>query len=199
LAALPAVHAGDGRDARTRGFAMKCRKRTKLLAIVVAMPLATTLVSFQATATMRRLFGSVACMLSLGALQANATTYSLDFPGLSVSGSITTDGNTGPLSAADITAWHFDQTLDTGHFPSSMDRTASGASLTLTRNALTATATGLFFNFADTNPAFLNFTSDGWPGTLTNDHGLSLEFCGAPTPHALTKSLRPTTPSSCWC
>ena len=62
-----------------------------------------------------------------------------------------------------------------------MDSTAAGASLTLTGTALTATATGLFFNFADTNPAFLNFTSDGWPGPFTNDHGLSLEFCGANT------------------
>lgn len=160
---------------------MNCRKRTQLLAIEVAMPLAATLVGFQATATLRQLLGLVACMLSLGALQANATTYSLDFPGLAVSGSITTDGDTGPLSAADITAWHFNQTLDTGHFPSAMDSTAAGASLTLTGTALTATATGLFFNFADTNPAFLNFTSDGWPGPFTNDHGLSLEFCGANT------------------
>jgi hypothetical protein len=121
-------------------------------------------------------------MLSLGALPAYATTYSLNFPSLSVTGTITTDGHTGALSAADITAWHFNQTLDTGHFPGGMDSTAPGASLTLTGSALTATATGLFFNFADTNPAFLNFTSDGWPGPLINDHGLSLEFCGANTP-----------------
>jgi hypothetical protein len=119
--------------------------------------------------------------LSLRHPRPGATTYQFDVSSLGVSGTITTDGNTGTLSAADITARHFDQTADTGHDPSSMDRTGPTSSLTLTGSPLTATPTQLLFNFSATGPAFLNFTSDGWPGTLINNHGLSLEFCGAAT------------------
>jgi hypothetical protein len=123
-------------------------------------------------------FGLCAILVG-GVPAAKATTYNLNFSSLNISGTITTNGNTGALSAADITAWHFDQTADTVHYPVNMDSTGPTSSLTLTGNALTATATQLFFNFGDANPGFLNFTSDGWPGTLVNDHGLSLEFCSA--------------------
>lgn len=89
-----------------------------------------------------------------------ATTYNvLNQGGIFVSGTITTDGHVGTLSAADITAWHIIQSTDNGNgFPGSIDTTNS--TVNLAGGALSATSAGLLlFNFASTTASILSFTS----------------------------------------
>jgi hypothetical protein len=122
-----------------------------------------------------RLLGLMACMALTGVSQARATTYDLiGTSGISVSGTITTDGDTGMLAASDITDWHINQTFDTVHFQSFIDPTNSTVSLT--GNALTATSSQLLFDFSDTAPSNLYFSSNNFFG---GSGGLSLQFCDA--------------------
>jgi hypothetical protein len=115
-----------------------------------------------------KLLGLIGIIL-LGASPAAATTYdmipylttsSYTSDTLTVTGSITTDGATGVLTAADITAWSL--TLLAG----------SGAPFTLSGSNsqyfvhgvdLTASSSGLFFNFGDSSttpqPGYFAFQS----------------------------------------
>jgi PEP-CTERM motif len=125
-----------------------------------------------------RLLGLVACMVLSGVSQAGATVYDLvGTSGISVSGTITTDGDTGVLSASDITDWHINQTFDTIHFESFIDPTNS--TVTLTGTTLTATSSQLLFDFSDTAPSNLYFSSNSFFG---GSGGLSLQFCDAAAP-----------------
>jgi PEP-CTERM motif len=120
----------------------------------------------------------LACSVLL-ASQARATVYDiiapsgLPIPG-TISGTITTDGVTGTLSASDITNWQINQTLDTVHFLSFLNPTNSAVSLT--GGALSATATALDFNFGDATASLLKFES---PNFFGGSGGLSLQFCDA--------------------
>ena len=103
---------------------------------------------------------SAGLALLITATAGGATTYNvLNQGGIFISGTITTDGHLGTLSAADITAWHIIQSTDTGNgFPTSIDNT--NATVSLTDGALSATSTGLLvFNFASTTASILSFTS----------------------------------------
>src|SRR5580692_8797526 len=64
--------------------------------------------------------------------------------GLTATGTITTDGNTGVLSAADITS--VNMTISGG---SAGTTTFSSTGANVTGTALTATATSLLFNFSN--------------------------------------------------
>jgi hypothetical protein len=108
----------------------------------------------------------IACIALLGASPAAATTYDMipytavgDLNTLTVTGSITTDGASGVLAAADITAWSL--TLVAG---SGAPFTLSGGNSQYFVNGadLVASSSGLFFNFGDsstTNPGYFAFQS----------------------------------------
>lgn len=118
-----------------------------------------------------------------GIPEAHATTFNLIAPpGLQVSGSITTDGTTGSLSASDILSWQIVQNVDTVHFQGSIDQTNS--QLTVTGAGLAATAAGLFFNFGDTDGSFVDFTTPNLALGSNNggNSGLALQFCDAIAP-----------------
>jgi PEP-CTERM motif len=109
--------------------------------------------------------------LLLATAEARATVYTLTgVSSISVSGTITTDGNTGTLSQADITSWQLNQPDTT--FVTSLN--PSNSTVSLTGNALTATATQLLFDFSDTTPSLLVFES---PNFLGGSGGFSLQFC----------------------
>lgn len=106
--------------------------------------------------TMRGVLGCLAAGAALLAGPASATIYNVNLPvGVGqIAGTITTNGATGVLSAADIQSWDLN-VLGSG-----------GASLTLNNgnsdvsgqgNALTATATALSFNFDDSSSSYLLF------------------------------------------
>jgi hypothetical protein len=117
----------------------------------------------------------------LGFSQAHAATFVYNviaptppiFGTGTLSGTITTDVNTGVLSQSDIVSWDIVQSANTVQFGSTLDPANSMVSLTGT--ALTATATGLFFNFGATDNSLLEFFTP--PGT-----GNNLQFCDATTP-----------------
>jgi hypothetical protein len=109
----------------------------------------------------------------LGITEAGATTYTLTgVSSISVSGTITTDGNTGTLFQADITSWQLNQPDTT--FVTSLN--PSNSTVSLIGNALTANATQLLFDFSDTTPSLLVFES---PNFLGGSGGFSLQFCDA--------------------
>jgi hypothetical protein len=109
------------------------------------------------------------------ASQARATVYDVIAPsGVPISGTITTDGNTGTLSASDITSWQINESFDTIHVVTNMN--PANSTLSLTGGALTATATALDFDFGNTTASLLKFES---PNFFTGGGGLSLQFCDA--------------------
>ena len=128
---------------------MACQKRAGLLTIVVAAVLGPM----------------------LGLSQAKATTYSFDYSSIGVSGSITTDGHTGTLSAGDITSWE----VDSVH--GDIDPTNSG--FTLSGASLSATATGLYFDFSLSDGSVLNFsrTNLGIGSNNGGNGGINLQYC----------------------
>jgi hypothetical protein len=93
-----------------------------------------------------RVMSFAAALVLVGASQASANTiyaFSDTAGSLSVSGTITTDGDTGTLSLSDIVSWQF--TITGAGCPCS----ASGTNVALTGSDLTASGTNLLFNFSD--------------------------------------------------
>ena len=78
---------------------------------------------------------------------------------VTLSGSITTDGTIGSLSAANILSWNLVATFSDAAF--SLDITPANSFVQA--NLLTASATGLFFNFGYSTPIFSGFVFN--PGT----------------------------------
>jgi hypothetical protein len=118
----------------------------------------------------------VGIYLLLGISRSEATTYNFSYPSIfGVSGSITTDGTTGVLTAANITSWTYSQTDST--FLGTASGTGAGVGVTLTGDALTANATQLLFNFGETaNPSLFELSGNfGGPSGDTD----ILEFCDA--------------------
>jgi len=98
--------------------------------------------------------------LGLAASSVQATVYTVnDTVGAGgVTGSITTDGSLGILGSTAITDWNL--TLNDGSSTFNLHGPLSGANSQLDDNsglALTATAAGLFFNFASTAGSFVLF------------------------------------------
>ena len=94
-----------------------------------------------------KLLATAAVTIAAGtAVPANAATYLLNYTigSGNVTGSITTDGVLGSLSASDISA--FDLLLNDG--VGTFDITNSNAAVGISGNTLTATSTGLSFNFS---------------------------------------------------
>jgi hypothetical protein len=117
-----------------------------------------------------KLLGLLACMALLGVSQARANTiytlapflFSGSPPGnlTGLSGTITTDGNTGTLSATDIVDWNITESGGCSFCSFDMTGPMSGnnSSLALVPGALTATPTALLFNFSDLSPSFFQFS-----------------------------------------
>jgi PEP-CTERM motif len=116
------------------------------------------------------------CALLLATAEAWATVYTLTLPpdpGINfVTGTITTDGATGTLLAADITSWNINQSADTVHFQANLN--PANSVVTLTGSALTATATQLFFNFGGSTNSLLEFAPSNF---FTGGGGISLQMC----------------------
>src|ERR1700688_3284896 len=110
-----------------------------------------------------KLLGLIACMALVGVAPAGATTYTYTVDivdvGGSVTGTIQTDA-LGVLNQANITDWNLVLTdgASIGNLLGPLSGGLSGANgpINLSGTDLTATTSGLFFNFGDsTNPAFL--------------------------------------------
>jgi hypothetical protein len=133
------------------------------------------LMAFPGVVMKTKSLGLIACMVLLGTSQARATTYDIIAPSTGelaggISGTITTDGTTGTLSASNITSWNINQTINDVQFIENLS--SSNSTLSLTGGALTANATELFFNFSATDDSLLKFSS-----TLVT--GNSLQYCDA--------------------
>jgi hypothetical protein len=103
-----------------------------------------------------RLF-AVATVLSFASLAQAGTTYTLDLtgPNATATGTITTDGATGVLTSLDILSYNI--TLSS----SSASATISTGEFGVDGSDLTATATGLFYNFSDLVANFLGLGDVG--------------------------------------
>jgi hypothetical protein len=109
-----------------------------------------------------RLFGLcelVACMALLGVPSASATTYSVsdNVGSIAITGSITTDGNTGLLALGDITSWSF----NIGGLSIPFAMTSSTGIATMLGSDLIATPTTLSYKFSDLAIGELVFGSNG--------------------------------------
>jgi len=80
---------------------------------------------------------------------AASITYTVNesFPGLSAQGTITTDGNLGTLTSADILDYSL--TVSNGLISSSFSQGGSFLPAQVSGTNLTATSSGLFFNYSD--------------------------------------------------
>ena len=94
-------------------------------------------------------------LAALAASSAGAVTYAVNqtIGGGSVTGTITTDGATGVLSAADITAW----TLDLNGVGASFSIDNTNSFIDLVGGDVTATASDLFFDYSGGDDGFLLF------------------------------------------
>jgi hypothetical protein len=114
--------------------------------------------------------------LLLATAEAGATVYTLALPCTAnfcfISGTITTDGNFGPLSAADITDWNINQSADTVHYPPNLNPLNSV--LTLTGSALSANPFQLKFDLGGSTNSLLEFAPSNF---FTGGGGISLQMC----------------------
>ncbi|HEV2709977.1 MAG TPA: PEP-CTERM sorting domain-containing protein [Edaphobacter sp.] len=106
-----------------------------------------------------RNLATVASLFLLLPLLAHADdfTYNLNdaFAGFSVMGTITTDTDSGVLSSSNITG--YDITLNDGS--ATLILTPADSQFEVAGNSVTATASGLFFNFDNANQDYLVFQS----------------------------------------
>jgi hypothetical protein len=106
---------------------------------------------------------TTAIALSLGAPQTHANIiYAInDTVGTgTLTGTITTDGNvTTPLSASDLTAWN----LTFMDAATTLTLNPSNTNITLVGGALTASPTGLFWNFSNTAASYFYLQSSTSP------------------------------------
>jgi hypothetical protein len=149
-----------------------------------------------------KLLGLIACMVLVGVSQAGATTYTYTVDivdvGGSVTGTIQTDA-LGVLNQANITDWNLVLTdgASIGNLLGPLSGGLSGANgpINLFGTDLTATTSGLFFNFGDsTTPAFLRIGST--PGDVVFDAVDIFQAeasCGCMTPGFLEIRVDPAT------
>jgi hypothetical protein len=114
-----------------------------------------------------KLCGLVALMALLNVAHARATTFNLEnlqiAPSYSVTGSITTDSNTGTLVQSDISSWNL--IINTGNGPVILNGPGSPATsaANLTGLALTVVGTGLFFNYGLSTASFFEIGTTALP------------------------------------
>jgi len=105
----------------------------------------------------------VATMGIASSAKAAPITYDVSIAldgGYKETGSITTNGTLGALTLSDITSWTFDLSYAVpvdGQTSTIISSTDKYANITGNAGALTATATGLFFNFTDSSR-----TAESW-------------------------------------
>jgi len=114
----------------------------------------------------------------LGLPSAHATVYNVSFPSLNISGTITTDGTTGVLSASNITNWDLTKPDAAPHYPTTLND--ANSIHTYFGNALTANGTQLLFDFSDATASELSFV----PSDFAVNGGIRLNFCDATAPCA---------------
>jgi hypothetical protein len=108
---------------------------------------------------LRAALAALAILIS-SAASASTITYAIlsQGAGISLAGTITTDGHIGTLSVGDITAWQITATGVSGTgLMTSIDNTDSTVSLT--GSALSASLTSLSLNFSSSIATILSFTS----------------------------------------
>lgn len=96
-----------------------------------------------------------AAVVLCGASQVRASTYNVsdDAGSLFINGTITTDIDTGTLASSDIQSW----SLTITGFGGPIVLSPSNSGVSISGNGLTATPSGLFFNFDDSSGAYLEF------------------------------------------
>lgn len=112
---------------------------------------------------LRNLVTATALVLMPLLARADTYTYNLNdsYPGFSVTGTITTDTDSGVVAYADITNYNI--VLNDG--TSTLNLTPANSIYSLWNDGLTATASGLSFNFDNTDDSILGFLSPGGPGS----------------------------------
>lgn len=136
----------------------------------------------------------VAFSVVLSAPRANATVYNLVGQGLgtfTATGTITTDGKVGTLTASDITGLDF-TVAEGGMFPG----TLTLSDLAFSGSELSASATALTFNFDGTGGLFGALTGlQGWNYCVGNAQQTCSSLHGDPTSgfEALSVATSPTT------
>jgi hypothetical protein len=116
----------------------------------------------QVESKMRLKFIAAACfMAALGLQSAHATTYDVDVvaSGDSLVGTLQTNGATGVVSSADITGYNLTLTV-AGQ--AQVFSVADSSGISVIGNALTATSSGLFFNFASTSVSTVSSVLDNF-------------------------------------
>ena len=96
----------------------------------------------------------------------------------SVTGTITTDGNTGVLHASDITDWN----LVLNGVGAVFTLTQPTSTVVVGGNQLTATATDLYFNFSATDNSYLLFQQNLFSGQTYYADGAYPGFAGGGSP-----------------
>jgi hypothetical protein len=134
-----------------------------------------------------KLLGLVACMALLGTSQAGATTYTVNdgTASLGVTGTITTDGNIGVLSASDITDWNLLLNVSGSSFDLTGPLSGGNSAVYVFGTTdFTATASKLFFNFGDnTSFQYLGFDDSAGPyliefgNATTSCNGIPSSIC----------------------
>jgi hypothetical protein len=120
-----------------------------------------------------KLLGLLACIVLLGASPASATTYEISATyAPALTGTITTDGNTGVLSTNDILSWNL--TINNGNTNDCAIYgscnfidvlTSTNSQVLVDGEDLVGTATTLSFDYADTAPG-VPFCCDSAAGRL---------------------------------
>jgi len=125
--------------------------------------------------------------------EGNPITYYLTAPcGSCITGTITTDGNIGVLAASDIIDWNLIATaVAVGYVSFDLEGPLSGNNsvLSVTGADLTASASGLFFDF-NSSPSFFEIVSPA--GSGFGQAGFQAELCV----QAEVLSCNGTTPES---
>jgi hypothetical protein len=119
-----------------------------------------------------KLLGLIVCVSLLGMSQAGATTYTVSdtLGSVGVTGFIQTDGTLGPLATANITDFNLLLNNGTSTFDLTGPLSGNNSVFFVVGNDLTATLSGLFYNFSNTNFSYVIFF-DGAYLCLDNANG----------------------------
>src|SRR5580658_5555587 len=100
--------------------------------------------------------------------------YTVSFPGIPLAGTITTDGNTGALSSADILSWDL---YTTPNVHAITELTTGNSVVSVTGSVLIASPSQLSFDFSSNAPGELAFEVPNTGGNDTFD----VLFCDGTT------------------
>jgi len=131
-----------------------------------------------------RIMSLAAPLLFAALANAGDITYTINDGLLSLTGTITTDGNIGSLTQSDIVSW----TLTSDFVHDSPNLTLGNSDVMLSGSVLNASLTQLTFDFSSSASGLLIFET---PDTFSNpmQNSVATEFCDADTATACDNSV----------